>query len=79
MWRLVTEGGPAPFDGAQGRPSIQGGELEVASEEPLKRELADFVGAITSGRAPVVTGEAGRRALEVAQQIVDKMAADTRS
>jgi len=79
MWRLVTEGGSAAFDGAEGRPSIQGGELEVASEEPLKRELEDFVGAITSRRAPVVTGEAGRRALEVAQQIVDKMAADTRT
>jgi predicted dehydrogenase len=64
MWRLE----------AQGRPSIQGGELEVANEEPLKRELEDFVGAITARRAPVVTGEAGRRALEVAQTIVDKMA-----
>jgi predicted dehydrogenase len=77
MWRLVADGDP--FDAAQGRPSIQGGELEVANEEPLKRELEDFVAAITSRRAPVVTGEAGRRALEVAQQIVDKMATHTRT
>jgi predicted dehydrogenase len=64
MWRLVAGNGP----------SIQGGELEVANEEPLKRELEDFVGAIAARRAPVVTGEAGRRALELAQAIVDKMA-----
>jgi predicted dehydrogenase len=76
MWRLVTGGGPGPADAARSRPSIQGGELEVANEEPLKRELEDFVAAIVSRRAPVVTGEAGRRALEVAQAIVDKMTRD---
>jgi len=75
MWRPVPQGGGE----AQDRPSIQGGELDVAREEPLKRELEDFVGAITSRRAPIVTGEAGRRALEVAQQIVDRMAAETRT
>jgi predicted dehydrogenase len=75
MWHLVTDGS-GPFEGAQGRPSIQGGELEVTNEEPLKRELVDFVGAISAGRAPVVTGEAGRRALELAQRIVDKMASE---
>jgi len=68
MWQLVSGDGEA-----ETRPSIQGGELEVASEEPLKRELEDFVAAITSRRAPVVTGEAGRRALEVAQAITDKI------
>jgi len=67
MWRLV--------DAAQGRPSIHGGELEVSNEEPLKRELEDFVGAVVSRRAPVVTGEAGRRALEVAEAITDKIRA----
>jgi predicted dehydrogenase len=81
MWRLVSGDGfdaaqGRPFDAAQGRPSIHGGELEVAHEEPLKRELQDFVGAITARRAPLVTGEAGRRALELAQAIVDKMASD---
>jgi predicted dehydrogenase len=54
-------------------PSIEGGELEVATEEPLKRELADFVDAVVSHRAPTVTGEAGRRALAVAQTITDKI------
>jgi predicted dehydrogenase len=63
VWRLVQGEGPAP--------SITGGELEVANQEPLRRELADFVDAVVSRRAPLVTGEAGRRALAVAQQVTD--------
>jgi len=73
VYRLVK--GNGPFDAAQGKPSIEGGEIEVVSEEPLKRELADFVEAIVERRAPRVTGEAGRRALALAQAIVDKMSA----
>ena len=64
LWRLDVSGGA---------PSIQGGEVEVTNEEPLKRELADFVDAVTSGRSPGVTGEEGRRALALAQQITDRM------
>lgn len=68
VYRLVNGSGPAP--------SIEGGEIEVVSEEPLKRELADFVDAIVARRAPRVTGEAGRLALGLAQAIVDRMASD---
>jgi predicted dehydrogenase len=91
VWQLVKGDGPAPFDPAQGRPfdgaqgrpfdeaqgrpSIHGGEIAVVSEEPLKRELADFVDAVVSRRAPVVTGEAGRRALALAREITDKIQA----
>ena len=75
LWRLVTGAGPASFDAAQGKPSIEGGEIAVPNEEPLARELADFVDAVVSRRAPMVTGEAGRRALEVAQAITDKIQA----
>jgi predicted dehydrogenase len=63
MWRLVQGNGDGP--------SIQGGEMNVTNEEPLKRELADFVDAVVSRRAPMVTGEQGRRALALAQQITD--------
>jgi predicted dehydrogenase len=70
VYRLVKGSGPTP--------SIEGGEIEVPSEEPLKRELADFVDAIVSRRAPRVAGEAGRRALSLAQEIVDKMGANVR-
>ncbi len=65
VYRLRKGSGPAP--------SIDGGEIDVVSEEPLKRELADFVDAVASRRAPIVTGEAGRRALALAQAIADKM------
>ncbi len=66
MWKLVKGPGATA--------SIQGGEIEVPNEEPLKRELADFVDAIVSRRAPLVTGEQGRRALELATQITNLMA-----
>ena len=65
VWRLVR-----PKTGA---PSIEGGKKEVANEEPLKRELADFVDAIRTGRQPGVTGDDGRRALQLAQQITEQM------
>jgi predicted dehydrogenase len=67
VWQLVKGDGPAP--------AITGGEIAVVNEEPLKRELADFIDAVASRRAPVVTGDAGRRALELAQQITDKIQA----
>jgi predicted dehydrogenase len=67
MYKLVTGGG---------MPSIQGGDLAVTNEEPLVRELADFVDAVASRRAPLVTGDQGRRALALAQQITDKIAAE---
>src|SRR5205823_3495654 len=70
LWRLVKSDA--------GSPSIQGGEVDVVSEEPLKRELADFVDAVVSRRAPAVTGEDGRRALALAQQITDRMTTEMR-
>jgi len=56
-----------------GRPVIQGGALDVAAEEPLFRELADFVQAVQAGRQPTVTGEDGRRALALATRIAEDM------
>ena len=66
-YRLEQVNGP--------KPTIVGGEVPVASEEPLLRELTDFVDAVATRRAPMVTGEQGRRALAVAQQITDKIQA----
>ncbi len=65
MYRLVK--GEAPM------PVIQGGEVAVPNEEPLKRELVDFVDAVRSRRPPGVTGEQGRRALALAQRITEAM------
>jgi predicted dehydrogenase len=58
-----------------GRPTIQGGKLEVVKDEPLRRELADFVEAARTRRAPAVTAEAGRTALALATQIAEQMEA----
>ena len=71
VWRLVTGEGP--------KPAIEGSLVEVAAEEPLKRELADYVAAVVSRRAPLVTGEQGRRALALAQAIADKIADEMQS
>jgi predicted dehydrogenase len=65
VYRLV------PKDG--GMPVIEGGKLEIAREEPLKRELEDFVDAIRTGRRPEVTGEQGRAALALAERVVERM------
>ena len=64
-WRLVRK------DGA--RPSIEGGALPVPRDEPLRREIADFVRAVNTKSAPLVDGEAGLRALELATRIAEKM------
>jgi predicted dehydrogenase len=66
MWRLTQGNG--------GVPAIEGGDLPVQEEEPLKRELQDFVDAVVSRRTPRVAGQQGRRALALAQQITDRIA-----
>jgi predicted dehydrogenase len=64
-WRLVKGNGAMP--------AIDGGKLAIAQEEPLKRELADFVAAVREKRAPGVTGADGLRAIELAQRITEEM------
>jgi len=64
MYRLVR---------GDGRPVIQGGPIPVSPEEPLQRELADFVSAVRASRAPTVSGAAGREALALATRIADAM------
>jgi predicted dehydrogenase len=60
--------------GAGDQPRIEGGRLEVVREEPLARELTDFLGAVRDGRPPLVTGRDGRRALALAERIAGRMA-----
>jgi predicted dehydrogenase len=55
-------------------PPIEGGKLDVKNDEPLRRELVDFVDAVRSRREPGVAGRAGRDALELATRIAEKMA-----
>jgi predicted dehydrogenase len=69
MWRLVRQ--------PVGMPTIEGGPVPVTSDEPLKLELQDFVDAIRDRRPPQVTGEDGRRALALAQDISHQMVLTT--
>jgi predicted dehydrogenase len=55
------------------RPGILGGAVPVENDEPLRRELADFVRAARDGSSPLVDGEGGRRALALAATIAEKM------
>jgi len=64
-WRLTRRDGQ--------RPQIQGGAIPVQVDEPLRRELADFVAAIRARRAPLVDGPAGRRALALATEVAERM------
>ena len=63
----------APQSAAADRPVIQGGKLEIANEEPLKRELADFIDAVRTRREPGVSGRAGREALALATRVAEAM------
>ena len=45
----------------------------MAHEEPLKRELEDFVAAARERRSPAVSGAQGRAALALAERIVEAM------
>ena len=47
--------------------------MPVTRDEPLRRELADFVDAVVTRRTPVVDGAAGRRALALATEIATRM------
>jgi predicted dehydrogenase len=58
---------------AEGAPRIGGGKLDVVKDEPLRRELADFVAAVRDRRPAGVPGERGREALALATQIVAHM------
>jgi len=55
------------------RPEIVRRELSVELEEPLRRELKDFVGAVRERRAPLVAGVDGLRALDMSLRVIESM------
>ena len=65
------------LDRSGARPAIGGGTLEIEKEEPLRREIEDFLDAVRTRRAPRVTGEDGRAALALADRIARAMVAVT--
>ena len=55
----------------KGEPEIVAADLPVGPEEPLAREIADFARASRLRQPPLVSGEAGRDALALAQEVLD--------
>ena len=55
----------------KGESEIVAAELPVEQEEPLAREIADFVRASRLRQPPLVPGEAGREALALAQEVLE--------
>jgi predicted dehydrogenase len=47
--------------------------VPIEKDEPLKLELASFVDAVRERRAPVVSGEQAKRALDVALAITQQI------
>lgn len=56
--------------GEGSEPAIDFEKLPTRPEEPLKAELRAFVSAVRERTAPLVDGNAGRRALEVAARVM---------
>lgn len=48
--------------------------IKIKKKEPLKKELKSFVECVRTGKRPLVSGVEGRRALQVALAIIEKIA-----
>jgi predicted dehydrogenase len=59
--------------GENGRQQIAQNNLEVVNHDPLEEEIRSFVTAVTNRAQPLVSGQDGRRALDLAVQIVRKI------
>jgi len=58
---------------AEGRPGVERQKLGASNEEPLKRELEDFLAAVAERREPRVSGEDGLNALRLAHRVIAAM------
>lgn len=61
-----------PRDGT-GKVRLTRTEVPVARVEPLRQELGDFLESVRTRRPPLVPGEAGREAVAVAAQIIERL------
>jgi len=53
------------------RPSIVIEQLRGSEEEPLKLQLESFLTAVAAGHRPVVSGEDGAAALNLAHRVLE--------
>jgi predicted dehydrogenase len=61
------------LEDADGQPDIQMERTAAPDEEPLRRQLAAFVQAVSGRQQPVVSGQDGRRALALALTIRERI------
>ena len=64
---------PTPVEGSGGRSQLTRVDIPVTRSEPLRQELAEFVESVRTRRPPLVSGEAGREAVHIAAQIVERL------
>ena len=62
----------AIFRNTEGKISKE--RIKIKKKEPLKKELKSFVECVRGGKRPLVSGVEGRRALQVALAIIEKIA-----
>jgi len=48
-------------------------KVKIKKEDPLKKELESFIECVAAGTKPIVSGVEGRRALQVALEILEKI------
>ncbi len=71
--KLLAVNSKGETDNPEGYPGITHEEFSFEDNDALNLEVLDFIGAIQAGRAPVVTGEDGRRALATAIDITSQI------
>lgn len=52
---------------------IEKEKIKIKKKDPLKKELKSFVNCVINNKQPIVSGTEGRRALQVALEIVEKI------
>jgi len=59
--------------GDSGHAEIMSNNITIEDRDPLEEEIKSFVGSVISREMPVVSGREGRKSLDLAIQIIDKM------
>ena len=62
-----------PSADGSGKSRLTRVDIPVARVEPLRQELSEFVHSVRTRRPPLVSGEAGREAVAVAAQIIERL------
>jgi len=65
--------GMRPSSSQSGKPDISARFFEVVKNEPLEAEISDFIHAVETRTAPLVDGIQGRKALQLATDILKKI------